>query len=109
MSVVPDKKVEKIQFYENHIAPWTTNAVAIGTSTTALTDLDTRPDAARAALAAQQSAQAAAKAATVTLQLAIDAMAAAGAAIIKQVRARAATAGDNVYALAQLPVPATPS
>jgi hypothetical protein len=36
-------------------------------------------------------------------------MATAGANIIKQIRAKAATAGDSVYALAQIPAPATPT
>jgi hypothetical protein len=109
MPIVPAAKVDKIAFYENHTAPWSTNAVAIGTTAAAVTDLTTKTTAARAAYNAQQAAQDAAKAATLTLNSAIDAMAAAGAEIILQIRAKAATAGDSVYALAQIPAPATPS
>lgn len=109
MAVVPNKNAEKISFYENHIEPWTTNATAIGTTTTAVTDLETKTTAARDAFNAQQTAQDAAKAATLTLQMAVDAMATAGASIITQIRSKASTAGDSVYTLAQIPAPATPS
>jgi hypothetical protein len=110
MSVVPSKQVEKIQFFETHISPWTTNAVAIGTTTTAVTDLDNKTQAARDAFTAQQAAQAAAKAATNTLNNAIIAMDIAGQGIIKQIRAKAeVTANPDVYSLAQIPAPATPS
>ena len=75
----------------------------------AVTDLGTKTDAARAAFTAAHEAREAAKAATLTLDLAVRAMDVAGQAIIKQVRAKAAMAGDGVYALAQLPAPAIPS
>lgn len=108
MPLISDKIAEKIAFYENHTTPWSTSAVAIGTTTTAVTDLTTKTTAARAAFNAQQSAQAAAKAATLTLKMAVDAMARTGSDIIKQIRAKAATAGDGVYTLAQIPAPALP-
>lgn len=109
MAVVPPTKVGKIEFYENHVAPWTTNAVAIGTTSAAVTDLGTKTTAARDAFNAQQAAQDAAKAATLAYKNAVDAMAVAGVAIISQIRAKAKTAGDNVYVLAQIPAPALPS
>jgi hypothetical protein len=109
MSVVPAKAIDKVQFFENHITPWTTNAVAIGTTTTIVTDLTTKTTAARAAYVAQQTAQETAKAATLTFQTAVTAMAVAGADIIRQIRAKAGSAGDSVYSLAQIPAPATPS
>ncbi|HEX3358852.1 MAG TPA: hypothetical protein VHS31_17880 [Tepidisphaeraceae bacterium] len=109
MSVVPDKAIDKVQFFENHITPWTTNAVAIGTTTTIVTDLGTKTTAARAAYNAQQTAQETAKAATLAFQTAVSAMAVAGASIISQIRAKASITGDSVYSLAQIPAPATPS
>ena len=109
MAVVPKASVDKISFYENHTTPWSTNATAIGTTTVVVTDLTTKTTAARAAYNAQQAAQAAAKAATLTYAAAVAAMGDAGAAIITQIRAKAATAGDGVYALAQIPAPATPT
>jgi len=109
MSVVPQKTVDKIQFFEDHIAPWTTNATAIGTTTTAVTALDTKTQAARDSYTAQQVAQAVAKAATETLKQAVAEMATSGSAIIDQIRAAAKNTGDGVYPLAQIPAPATPS
>jgi len=109
MPVVPVDKVAKIAFYENHTTPWSTNAVAIGTTATAVTDLTTKTAAARSAYNAQQAAQETAKAATLTLKNAVEAMASAGSDIIKSIRAKAAVTGDSVYALAQIPAPAAPS
>jgi hypothetical protein len=109
MSVVPPEIVAKIQFYEDHNTPWSTNAVAIGTTTTEVTALNTLTTAARAAYDAQQAAQNAARDATLNLRLAVAAMATAGSDIIKKVRAKAATDGDGVYALASIPAPALPS
>lgn len=110
MSVVPDKQVQKIEFYENHIDPFTTNAVAIGTTAAACTDLATKTATARTKLTAAQVARDAAKDATLELKVAIDAMDIAGAGIIKQVRVKAETTGNpGVYALASIPAPATPT
>lgn len=109
MSVVPKKTVERIQFYEDHTAPWAANAVAIGSTTTLVTDLTTKTTAARAAYDAQQAAQNVAKAATLTLENAMRALSQAGSDIIFQIRAKAGASGNSVYALAQIPAPATPS
>jgi hypothetical protein len=110
MGVVPDKQVERIAYFENHIAPWTSAAVAIGTSVAAVTDLDTKTTAARAKLTAAQVARDAAKNATQELKDAVAAMETAGAGIIKQVRAKAEMSGDPaVYTLAMIPPPATPT
>ena len=109
MGVMPTSKVGKIEFCENHITPWTTNAVAIGTTAGAVTALGTLTTAARAAFNAQQVAFDAARDATNNFNLAVAAMNNAAVDIIKQVRAKAATAGNGVYSLASIPVPATPS
>ncbi len=110
MSVVPEKRIDRVQFYEDHIAPFTANATAIGITTTEVTDLDTKTDAARAAYTAQQVAQQAAKAATLAFHNAVNAMSVAGSALIKKIRAKAEqSANPSVYALAQIPAPATPS
>jgi hypothetical protein len=109
MSLIPDTKVGKIEFAENHVDPWTTNSVPMGSSAPAVTSWSALVTAARAAYVAQQAAQLAAKDATVTLDLAIKSMMESTASIIKQVRAKADLVGDSVYALASLPVPATPS
>src|SRR4051812_47235403 len=98
MGVVPDKQIERVQFYEDHIAPFTTNATAIGVTTAEVTDLGTKTSAARAAYDAQQAARQAAKAATEAFDNAARAMGVAGAALLKKVRAKAEQTGNpNVY------------
>jgi hypothetical protein len=109
MSVLPKAKVARIEFCEQHNTPWSTNAVAIGTTTTAVTDLATKAAAARDAFNAQQEAQNAAKSATNTFNMAVEAMTAAAAEIIKQIKTKAGIDGNGVYSLADIPVPATPS
>ena len=109
MSVIPKELVPKIEFFENHNTPWSSNAVAIGTTAGEVTALATKTTAARAAFNAQQAAQEAAKAATLDLKNKVTAMVDAGSDIIKKVKAKAATDGDNVYVLAQIPAPATPA
>jgi hypothetical protein len=64
---------------------------------------------AQAKLAAAIAAREAAKTATTDLRLAVRDMVGAGSDIIKQIRAKAATDGANVYVLAQIPPPAIPS
>jgi len=110
MSVVPKKPIDKVQFYEDHIAPFTTNATAIGIVTADATDLDAKATAARAAYDAQQVARQAAKTATESFYNALSALSITGAAVLKKIRAKAElTANPNVYTLAQIPAPATPS
>jgi hypothetical protein len=108
-SILPADKVGRIEWCENHNAPLSTNAVAVGTTTTAVTDLATKTTSARAAYNAQQAARYALKSATIDFNLAVDALTTAAADILKQVKAKAATAGDGVYAMADVPVPAIPS
>ena len=110
MSVVPDKRVEKVQFYEAHIAPWNTNSAAIGLVASDMTEITTRTTAARDAFDTQQAAQQASKVATQAFHDAVDAMVLTGAALIKKIRVKAEQGGgNNVYNLAELPVPATPA
>lgn len=109
MRLVPEDTVGCIQFYQTHHTPWSANAQAIGTSSAQVTALAAKTAAARDAYAEQYAAYQAARNATQKLRHALAAMSEAGAGIIKQIRARAATDGDNVYALASLPAPATPS
>jgi hypothetical protein len=110
MGVVPTKPVQKIQYFSDHIAPFTENAVAIGVTTTEVTDLGTKAAAARAAYDAQQAARQAAKAATEAFENAVVVMGVAGAALLKKIRAKAEQTGNpNVYTMAQIPAPPTPS
>ena len=110
MSVVPKKQLPKLEWCESHIAPWTTNAVAIGTTAAEVTAFQTKTEAARTAMTAAVAAKEASKNATLALQNAIDALDIAAAGIVKQVRVKAETTNNpNVYVLASIPAPATPA
>jgi hypothetical protein len=110
MSVVPPKALDRLQFYENHVAPFTTNAVAIGISASEATDLSTKTTAAREAYNAKQAAEQSARVATNAWLSAVNVMSVAGSAIMKKIRATAEVAGGtSVYDLAEIPPPATPS
>jgi hypothetical protein len=109
MGLLPENYAARITWFQSRIAIWTSNATAIGTTTTNVTDVDTRATAAADALAAQETAQNAAKAATQTLLNAMDALTNSGNIVIEQVRTKARTAGNGVYPLANIPAPATPT
>ena len=81
----------------------------MGSSTTAVSDWNTKLTTAHTAFDAQQTAQTAAKDATTNFNIAMQALMDATSSIIKAVGSKAKVAGDGIYALASLPVPATPS
>jgi hypothetical protein len=111
MSLYPNTKPGKIGYFNSKTSPWTTNATAIGTTSTAVTALGTLVTAAQAKLDAQTAAEQASKAATAAADDAVALMVAAGADIIKNIRAKAANSANpqTVYDLAQVPAPATPT
>jgi hypothetical protein len=109
MGLLPENHAERIAFFTSRTTLWTTNATAIGTTSTAVTAVSTAATAASAALAAQIEALNTAKAATQTLFNAMDVLTNAGMVVIEQVRTKSRTAGDAVYPLANIPVPATPT
>lgn len=109
MPLLPEQHAARIAFFQNRTSLWNTNAIAIGTTAAAVTALGTAATSAASALATQGVAQDAAKAATLNLKLAMNNLTNLGMAIVEQVRTKARSAGDGVYALANLPEPATPS
>jgi hypothetical protein len=110
MARTPKKPLERVQFFKDHIAPWTTNATALGTTASAVTALQTKVTAAETAYDAQQSARQVSENATEAFRLAVAAVNAAGQAIIKNIESTAQSTGNpGVYTLAQLPPPATPT
>jgi hypothetical protein len=109
MGLLPEQYAARIAFFQNRIANWTTEATNIGTTAGAVTALGTAVTAAATALADQQSAQSAAKTATLNLNLALATMDNLGMGIVEQVRTKARTGGDAVYVLADIPAPATPA
>lgn len=110
MAVVPEKRLAKVQFFENHVEPFSANATAIGITSAECTDLQTKTQAARDAYDAQQAAIQASKVATEAFYNAVDTMNTAGNALIMKIRAKAQASGDmNVYTLSEIPAPPTPS
>ena len=97
-----------IGYFGSKVAPWTTNATAIGTTTAAVTAMDAKVVAAQAKLAAKIAAHETAKNATAALDNAVDALIDAGMDIVRQIRAKAEIDGNDVYELAEIPAPATP-
>ena len=109
MGLVPPKALDRVQWYENHTPTFAANAVAIGTTTTATTDLATKTAAARDAYNEAQTAADTARLKTQAWHQAAVAMSTAGSAIIDQIRGKAKISGDGIWTLAGLPVPATPA
>ncbi|MBL0870359.1 MAG: hypothetical protein IBJ18_07280 [Phycisphaerales bacterium] len=112
MGVVPETRLGKIQFYENHLGPWADNAVAIGLTSTAVAALGSLTSNARKAYDDAEAARQAAKAATQAYYNAVRAMhngPGAGADMIEQIRNKAqSTNNPEIYTLAEIPAPATP-
>ena len=112
MGIVPDNRLGKIEFYEAHITPWTTNAVAIGLTAGSVTALGTLTTNARKAFDAAEAARQAAKTATQAYYDAVRAMHSgpgAGSDMIELIKNKAQTTNNpSVYTLAQIPPPATP-
>ena len=113
MGVVPNDRIGKIDFYEAHLAAWTTSAVAIGLLPAAVTALTGAVAAARKAYDDHLAAQAAARAATNAFYNKVRLMHAApgaGSDMIQTIKTFAQTTRNpNVYALAQIPAPAAAS
>ena len=108
MGVMPVSTIGKIEFGEQHIAPWNSSAVAMGSSVPTITAWQALVESARDAYEAQKAAQNAAKAATNSLRIAMLALTDATADVIKQIKTQAAIVGDSVYSLGEIPAPATP-
>lgn len=110
MGIVPNDRIGKIEFYEAHLPPWTTNAAAIGLTPASVTALTTAVTNARKAYGDHLAAQAAAKAATAAFYDKVRIMHSNpgfGADMIQTIKTFAQTSNNpNVYVLAQIPPPA---
>ncbi len=109
MPLLPRDINGQITFYEEHLPTWTTEAVGIGSSASEIAALQTKTEAARAAVVEQAAAESTAKTKTAAMRDAVDVMMKAGADVVLKIRAKAATDGDGIYQLANIPAPATPS
>ena len=109
MGIVPRNNAEKLSYFEAHVGKWLQHAGEIGTSTEQVEALQVKLQSARAALIAQRAAQDKARSATAAFNGALDEVAAAGAAIIQQIRTAARSGGNEVYTLANVPAPGRPA
>ena len=110
MGIVPPSRIGKVQFYEAHIQPWTTNAAAIGLTPADVAALAAATGAARVAYNAMLAARDAAKAATQNFYGKVSIMHSdpgAGSDMIDTIKNFAQSNDNpNVYVLAQIPPPA---
>ena len=73
-TILPAKRVERLQFVENHVVDWLAEATNLGTTSGAVTALQGLATGARAAFNTQQVALDDARAATANFDAAIDQM-----------------------------------
>lgn len=113
MGIIPQSKVERVEFCEAHAPVWNLNAAAIGLTAAQATAFKNLTSAARTAYDAAQAAKLSYRAA-VTAQDAAIAAAVSGLGgasdLIRIIKGFAENSADPaaVYALAQLPPPAPP-
>lgn len=109
MPIIPTDREQAIQFCEQHIQPWTTNAVALGITAANVAALNTAAQAARAKLNAAKVSRQVSRAATEDYYAHVAAMRTQAADLVATIKLRAETNDDpNIYTLAQIPPPAAP-
>ncbi len=112
MPTVPKSNLGKLTFYETHISPWATNALAIGLEISEVTSLGIDTGAARTAYNEMIAVRTAAKSATQNFYDMINVMHSApgkGSDMIDTIKNFAQTTDDlNVYTLAEIPPPSEP-
>ena len=110
MPIIPDKKVQQVQFCESHAPVWTANAAAIGLTAAQCTAFTTFTTNARKAYNDAQNAKQAYRAAVTNQNQALSAATANAADLIRVIKGFAEfTSNPNaVYSIAQIPPPAAP-
>jgi hypothetical protein len=103
--VVPRNRFPLISFYKGRAAKWVENAALLGLDPQELATLQAEIAAAEEALRVQQLAQTQARIKTQSLRFALEALGTTGAGLIRQIRGRSATLGNQAYILSMLPVP----
>ena len=110
MPTLPPGRLQRVEFCEAHNTGWTTNATAIGLTTTQMTALTAATTAARAAFNSSETARAASKAATENFYNVVRTLSDLAGDAIKGIKLKAATTNDpNIYVLANIPAPLPPS
>lgn len=111
MGVVPNKILEKIQWFEQRVNGWQSSGAAIGLSPALINSFKAKLLNARAKYDLAQAARIASKSATVVQDSAVADMARGGADMIAFIRSFAESSADpaSIYALANVPPPADPT
>ncbi len=110
MAVLPETKIQQLEFCEVHNPIWTAQAVNIGLTTGAMTTLVSLTTAARSSYNAMLAAHEAARNATQQWYDNHAAMRDKAADYIKAIKGYSATTGNPaVYTLAQIPPPKAPA
>lgn len=111
MSIIPDKKVEQLQFCESHWPVWLAQFAGLGVSQLQIQNFKQLTQAARTAFDAAQAAKQAARAAVTNQDQALRAAITNAADLIRVIKSYAELTNnpDAVYALAQIPSPSAPT
>lgn len=111
MSVLPESRLDQLQFFESHVSVWgSAPPTALGLTASQVAALGALTSAARTAYTQMQAQHQAAKASTGTWYDAHDLMRNMGADLIKVIKAyAAATNNPGVYNSAQIPAPKSPT
>lgn len=109
MSILPPSRIQRVEFAESHLEPWSEHWAAIGLSEDALSLLASRTVAARALYQAMLEAHNASKNATAAFYQACKDVTETTADALKTIKAFAATTNNpNVFSLAVIPPPKSP-
>ncbi len=112
--MIPDRLLERLQWYEQHAAQWKISPASIGLTAPQALALDAAVQAARTAYDDAQSARAKAKSATLTQKSLFSVMDSIGSDDLRFIRAYAESRPtqaerDAVFAAAQIDPPAPPT
>ncbi|VAX40710.1 hypothetical protein MNBD_PLANCTO03-464, partial [hydrothermal vent metagenome] len=109
MGVLPDSRIQQIEWFEQRLAAWMSNTAAIGLTPAQVSQLQGELAAARADYMTAQQARNDSKSATVGFHASSDTLVDDGRDLIKTIKAFAEATNDpNVYVLADVPPPAPP-
>ncbi len=110
MSVIPSTRLGQIEFFEAHLPVWAASPASIGLNAAQVTSLNSLTAAARTAFNSAEASRQASKASTENFYNKTGSMLALGTDLVKIIKAFAAAQNDpNVYVLAQIPAPKSPS
>lgn len=109
MGIVPENISPRIAWYRGKLAPWAEHAALLGLTEAQVELLEEKVAAAFEKHNQQRMARDAARAATLSLHMAMDELSELGAQMIAQIRVKALQDGEGVYSTANVPPPADAS